>query len=218
MIAKVADITTQVRIALDQNQVSEKLGAFADTETLLLDEIIASKIPEAVRTVHLTAPTYLLESGQSFADSYITWEHGSNIVGVGMGSVLIPEDFLRLVSFRMSDWDRSVTSVITEDSPAYAMQRSRFAGVRGCPQRPVVAIVSKPQGLTLEFYACSAGNGVHIEHANYLPIPKIVGSDIFVCEKLFQPIVYATAAKVALTIKDAEMAQALMNNCKELMV
>ena len=57
-----------VRIALDQNNTSEQLLADGDIDTLSLDEIVRSKILEAVRRVHTEAPPYMLESGHDFGD------------------------------------------------------------------------------------------------------------------------------------------------------
>ena len=52
-------IQEDVRTALDQNMNSDTLKIIGDVDTLALDDIIASKILEAVKRVHSSAPSYL---------------------------------------------------------------------------------------------------------------------------------------------------------------
>lgn len=60
MVYKILQIARDVRIAIDQNMTSEQLIATDDIETLSLEEIIRSKIVEAVRRVETAAPVQFL--------------------------------------------------------------------------------------------------------------------------------------------------------------
>lgn len=213
MLYSVSELKEDIRIALDQNMTSEQLFETGDIDTLSLEEIIESKIVDAARLVEGTAPSYLLNGGKAFGDS-ISWDSAH---GYGSGRILLPDDFLRLVSFQMSDWDYPVTLPITEDDPAYAMQRSRYPGIKGNPQRPVVAITMQPAGQVLEFFSCMAGESVYIRRAQYIPIRTIEDGMIDLCEKLRRPIVYRAAQLVATSIGDTEAATALLNISNELM-
>ena len=51
-------IQEDVRTALDQNMNSDTLKIIGDVDTLALDDIITSKILEAVKRVHSSAPSY----------------------------------------------------------------------------------------------------------------------------------------------------------------
>ena len=62
MIYQLDKIMRDVRICIDQNMESEALVESGDIDTLALDEIIKSKILEAIQRVHVEAPNYLLES------------------------------------------------------------------------------------------------------------------------------------------------------------
>ena len=110
-----------------------------------------------------------------------------------------------------------VSEAITEEDEEYAMQRSRYAGIKGSPQKPVVAVVQQPIGLVLEFYSCYSGEHAYIKRARYIPIPRVVDGTIDLCEKLRPAIVYYTAYMVALSIKDGDLATAMLNQSKELM-
>lgn len=56
----------EIRIALDQNNSSALLEGVGDIDTLTVEEIITSKIVDAVRMVTIDAPSYLLDGGEAF--------------------------------------------------------------------------------------------------------------------------------------------------------
>lgn len=213
MIYSVSQIETDVRVVLDENKVSVQLAMLGDVDTLSVTEIVRSKIQDAARYCMQTAPLHLLDNGYPI-NAEPVWDVAE---GKGSGYLPLPDDFLRLRAFRMSDWERTVSEAITEDSPSYALQSSRYAGVRGNPQKPVVAVsVSRPEGLVLEFYSCNGGRGTHVQSARYLRIPEIEGDSIDFCPRLRSAVVYYAAYLVALTVKD-DNAQNLLQQSKEFM-
>lgn len=196
MIYQIQDIERDVRIALDENDVSTQLVQMGDVDTLALNDIIRSKIVEAVHRVELAAPAHLLEEGHDFS-SGIYWN------GDGSGWVLLPDDFMRLIAFRMSDWERTVYEAISVDDPLYAKQSSRYKGIRGNVQKPVCAIVNRAEGKALEFYACK-DNTAMIVRAGYLPYPSIDANDgIDISQRCYEAVIYTIAALVAATYGDS---------------
>lgn len=217
MTYSVTDLVGEIRIALDQNMNSEALTELNDIDTLSLDELIKSKVEDAARMVVMLAPAVLLGSGKAFGDT-IGWDMQA---GYGSGHIVLPDDFLRLIVFQMSDWSMPVTVAIDETSPLYSRQKSRYAGVRGNPQRPVVAIVQQPIGNVLEFYSCEQGEHVYIKMARYAPIPKRYTLDeeevIDLPEKLVRPVVYYAAYLVAVAQQQTEQAKGCMAVCEGLL-
>lgn len=213
MLYQVEALKADIRIALDQNMTSDQLFDTGDIDTLSLEDIIESKIADAARIVENGAPRHLLEGGKNFGDS-ISWD---SAVGYGSGRILLPDDFMRLVSFQMSDWSRPCTVAITEDDPLYAAQSSRFPGVRGNPQKPVVAVSMQPAGAVLEFFSCTQGPTVYVKRATYLPYPKIEDGYIDLCPKLHRAVIYYAAHLVAAATGDTNGATALLNISNELM-
>lgn len=211
MIYSLDDIKKDVRVALEENRGSGNI--MADVDTLSLDEVILSKIEDAVKEVYLIAPVHLLEPGNNFAES-IAWE---TEVGKGPGWTLLPNDFLRLMAFKMSDWERPVFAAILPDDPLYSLQSSRFAGIRGNRKKPVCAIVMRPQGKALEFYSCAAGETVTVEMAIYIPVPKISGSGINIFEGCYRSVVYKIAGLTASALKEYDFAKALFDISNELL-
>lgn len=210
MIYKLAEIAREVRIAIDQNMTSEQLIATDDIETLSLEEIIRSKIVEAVRRVETAAPVHFLEEGHDFGDA-VYW------ADLESGWVLLPDDFMRLIAFRMSDWERTVYAAISVGDPLYAKQSSRYKGIRGNVQKPVCAIVNRAEGKALEFYSCNSEEA-YVSRASYLPYPHIDEDDgIDISEKCFTAVIYTVAALVLTTYGEAEKASALTELAKSIL-
>lgn len=210
MIYQISKIMQDVRICLDQNHASQALLAEHDVDTLQLDEIIRSKILEAIQRVHLDAPNYLLEGGHNFGDA-VYWKEMES------GWVLLPEDFLRLVVFEMDDWEQAVYTAISTDDPDYKKQRSRFKGIRGTAQRPVCALAIRPEGKVLEFYSCKSNNAT-VSRAIYIPYPEIdADGGVDVCERCYNAVVYTAAGLTLTTLKD-DGASAMFELAKSFLV
>lgn len=202
MVYNIHDVMRDVRICLDQNMTSEQLLQDDDVDTLALDDIVRSKILEAVVRVHSNAPTYLLEEGHNFGDAVFWGDLES-------GWVLLPQDFMRLIAFEMSDWEQTVYTAISPADPAYAMQRQRVKALRGTAQKPVCVITTRPEGKALEFYSCKSEDA-YVSRGQYLPYPKVDEEDgIDICERCYTAVVYAAASLVLLTLGEGEKASAL---------
>lgn len=212
MIENVEILTRDVRVALDMNNSSEALLEEEDIDTLTVEQIIRSKIEEGARVVESNAPVWLLDSGKPLSGSITFREQ----VGIGRGRLQLPDDFMRLITFKMSDWERAVTQPLLETDEEYLLQSSRFSGLRGCPQKPVVAIINEPTGLVLEFWSCVGGPSVKLQRGRYLPIPKIRDTGIEICEKLRPAVVLHTAYLTALTLGRIDFAQTLLAQSKAL--
>ncbi|MDE5868807.1 MAG: hypothetical protein K2H18_01120 [Muribaculaceae bacterium] len=191
MIYSAEEMIRDVRVAIDMNCGEDRLAAVSDEDTLRLDELIYSKIEEAARIVLMDAPARLLESGHDLVN-----DDGSNFYmgDDGKGFVILPDNFLRLVSFRMSDWNRTVYEPITAADPLYARQSSRWKGICGNPERPVCALVRRSEGLVLEFFSCRDEEAT-VAQACYVPVPRIdQDGRIDVAEGCYRAAVYKAAA------------------------
>lgn len=202
MVYKIHDVMRDVRVCLDQNVTSEQLLATDDIDTLSLDEIVRSKILEAVMRVHAKAPAHLLEQGHNFGDAVYWGEMES-------GWTLLPDDFMRLIVFQMSDWERACYGAISTNDPEYDLQRQRIKALRGTAQKPVCAIAIRPEGKVLEFYSCKS-KSAYVSRAQYLPYPEIDAyGGIDICERCYMAVVYAAASLTLTTMGATEGASAL---------
>ena len=211
MVYKILHIARDVRIAIDENKTSEQLIADEDIDTLSLNDIVRSKIVEAVRRVVTEAPTHLLDGGLPFGDA-VFWR------SKGSGWTLLPEDFMRLLIFKMSDWERPVYEPITAADPQYQLQFSRYKGLRGNPQKPVVAIVNRAEGRVLELFSCKNNNAT-VEQAVYMPFPKVdCNGGIEIPERCYMSVVYQAASLVLATIGQGDLSSMMSDLSKQLLV
>lgn len=202
MIYQIDKIMQDVRICIDQNMTSDALLDTGDIDTLSLDEIIRSKILEAIQRVHLSAPSHLLEGGHNFGDA-VYW--GT----LESGWVLLPDDFMRLVVFEMNDWEQAVYQAISTDDAEYEKQRSRFKGLRGTSQRPVCALAVRPEGRVLEFYSCKSEEA-QVSRAIYIPYPTIDDDGgVDVSERCYTAVVYTAAGLTLITCGEADKGNTL---------
>lgn len=211
MIYQVGKIVSDVRVAIDNNFKEESLIKELDEDTLSLDELIVSKIEESAKRVLTGAPVHLLEGGKEIEDA-IYWNSDNRT-----GWILLPDDFLRLIVFRMSDWERPVYEAITAEDPRYQLQFSRCNGIKGTPQKPVVAIVSRREGLVMEFFSCKSTES-EVENGYYLTIPKIDRhGGIDLPERCYRAVVYTIASMVLLTLGQNELASILSEISKQIL-
>lgn len=197
------DIISAVRKTLDENEVSNSLVM---GDALSLDVIIQQMIVDGARIILESSPNKLLEEGVNLPTS-ITWETSE---GIGMGHILLPDDFCRLAIFKMSDWERAVTTTITSAEPQYAKCRSKYIGIAGGTAKPICAITSNSIGKIMEFYSCRQGEGVKISIAQYHPYPSIEKSMININRDLYTPTIYYIAGLTALVYKDTVQSNNLM--------
>ncbi|MBO4659730.1 MAG: hypothetical protein J5637_08915 [Prevotella sp.] len=177
-------ILHDVSVRLDLDDDDQPLIAVNDRGARTIADIIASQVEWGARQVIEEAPSEKLAPGVPLHGG-VAWQQAP---GVGMALLLLPDDFLRLLAIRMSDWQRDA-KVITALDEEYQWQSSRFPAIRGNPERPVAAIVTTPMGQAVELYSSQGGAGVTIAKALYQPVPHIVQGTIELPPLLYHNII-----------------------------
>lgn len=196
-------IVREVKIILDENIETGSVLA-KDYNQLEIETLIRSRIVDAVMAVHEEAPSDMIDGGTDMKSQPINMHTG----GLGTGYIELPDDFMRLVIFKLTAWRRPVIEPIRDTDPLYFMQKSKFNGIRGGVDKPVCALSTGQNGRILEFYSVPAGETATIEIAKYLALPEITGVDdegngmIEISKRLMRPVYYYTAGLVATTLKD----------------
>lgn len=207
-----------VKVAIDMNSHSEPLLLEGDPDTLSLDEVIMAKLTDAVRLVEMEASPELLENGHDFVTFDSEHDLGETYIlnKDGSGMVTLPSDFMRLVAFRMSDWHRTVFEAISDRDPQYSLQSSKWKGIRGNPEKPVVAIVRRSEGKVLEFYSCNDPEA-EVTQATYISYPKIdLDGGIDIAEECYRAAVYR-AASLALASVGEQLSTTMLEISKSLL-
>ena len=209
--ASVATIITDVKRSIDENESASSILS-GNIDQLQMDALIRSKIVDAVRYIHQAAPISMVD-GQTAVGKpgySAAWATES-----GISTITLPTDFLRLVIFKMTNWTRPITNPILDTDPEYAMQRSKYKGIKGGKEKPVAAITTNGSGSkVLEGFTSETAD---VEKIVYIPIPSISGTSpnetVNICAQLYQPVIYHCAGLVAMTYKD-ELAKDLFEIAK----
>jgi len=163
MVIRIADLVSKVMKILDENEeiiVDKMEFGYPGTN---LPELIAETLP-------CIAERVVSEASLHEIDEWLELDCDFEWVSPGRGEMELPNDFMRLVTFRMSDWKHSVSSVISSDSPLYALRFSPLASRRTVRKAPAVAIVEGSCRRILEFIG-SEDPGAYLERGGYLPLP-----------------------------------------------
>lgn len=212
MIYKTEEITEMVRVLLDHAKESGTLFALDDADALGIETIIRSKIEPGTRIVLTLAPAEQIDTAVPLHGS-LSWRGEP---GIGMGLLRLPDDYLRLLSVKLSDWQRPAR-IISETDPEYAWQSSRYLGVKGNPDRPVAALVRYPEGLCVECYSSIGGEEVTLERGLYVREPEIVGDCIDLPFRLVGSIIRMIASMACLTLGDATTASLMERRAMEML-
>lgn len=207
-------LVQRVKNVIDQNMESDGMEAFGDVDTLSMVQVLSENLLPAIRLIETNASPELLGDAKDvpLTMESCPFDDGGELV---CKSGALPDDFMRFVAFRMSDWKKVVTEAITETSAMYAMQSSRVRAVRGNTQKPVVAIVHGPNGLVIEAYTTHTDSTVAL--AKYLPNPSISDDGrVMLCPLLVDAIVYATAYLVANSYNAINQAQIFLSTAVSL--
>lgn len=92
--------------------------------------------------------------------------------GDGAGHVTVPDDFLRLVEFKMTEWKRPVNVAYDEGSPMALRQYNRF--IRGGCCKPVCVLAQRNGRLVLEYFSVKQ---VH-QLDRFLYVPVVAAEDL----------------------------------------
>lgn len=132
-----------------------------------LNIMINSLLDEAAKRVLLNAPIHVLDPVKS-AETTGTQIANDNDVGY----IKLADNFLRLVSLKMNDWNREVTQAITTADRRYSVQRNKYT--RGRTQKPVAVFMTKTIGgeqkRVIEYYSVDGSHA--IEYLYYIQETK----------------------------------------------
>lgn len=173
----------------------------------LLGEPVGNFLDEAGRQLLKVAPAYAFKGRYA---SFTPQNSGLIDNGDGTGSVLLPENFVRMIAFRMAGWQRDATHLYTTDDPIYRKQSNPY--LRGGVSNPVVVLC----GHRLNYYSLPKGAEHKIEKAEFLTdIPVDLLDDV-----LIDALAWLTASKVLDVLHEnaqAEIAKGQYAQCINLL-
>ena len=128
----------------------------AHTDEGLMNNIIKSKIGDALRWICLYAPADLLGGTDEYVSGTTTpiatgilvdmpttgTLAPTPIVGTQAGKLVMPSDFVKLARVRVAGWHRAVKNLLSEDSDEY-LQLYDTNGATATEDRPQAALIEK---------------------------------------------------------------------------
>lgn len=206
----VSEIVSNVRSILDLNASSSGMESMG---TLTVEDIIRDRLPASARFICLKAPTSMLGEGETstLSAKRLSTDKDGDFVRYDTIRIALPDDFLRLITFKMSHWSRAVGYLMPESSAEYKMMQSKYAGIRGDAENPKAAIVIDELGdRAIECTGCGE-DVLKVSRFRYLSDPRIDSSDnIQIPKLLVNAIEYYTAYLTAIALSMGDVAQSLM--------
>ena len=161
------EVTRQVLALLDENESTVLERTEYSDEEATLPALIERLMPEAGEAVIRDAdPDSVAVCPGMFVGAMEV-----HTDACGLRWVALPDDFARLVYFRMSDWQRGVTRPLRLDSAEYALRHSDGVRVGKRNRGPAVAVIREGGLRMLEVMGSAAD--AKVAAACYLAVPKI---------------------------------------------
>lgn len=108
-----------------------------------IDSFAENLLDECAKEVLLKAPAWRLNGMSGGIDVFANKD--------GSGYIVLPERFLRLLEFKMTEWKRAVVNVAEPGSDIALKQSNRF--LRGGINKPICVFAHRPEGRVIEYYS-----------------------------------------------------------------
>lgn len=203
-----SEIYAKVKAFIDEVGENDSEFMLSDKDTQNLETIINEVALPSVRNVHLNAPNgTLIGEPQEIEDFSID---STSLVG----TITLPEKFLRLVSAKLNTWDSPVTRAITEDMAEYRMQSNKY--MRGTYNKPVCAVVRTSEGaLKLELYSAKSASDtlalILLTEPAWAPDEDNGEQYVLICPRLKNAIIAQITGQLLLALNEDQRAQTFLS-------
>lgn len=126
------------------NEIGEETNSsLLDEDTIKIDQYIESCIGDALAMIVLKSAIPV--NPKKGTSSPVKNDDGT-------GYIVLPDDFLKLIAFRMEGWKRTVSEAFPLESEQAKQQSNEYT--RGGNNKPVCILSYSPEGKkTLEYYS-----------------------------------------------------------------
>lgn len=201
------ELVNRVRRKIDEVSAQDTpLQTITIADENAVDAIIDSLLDESAKEILLKAPVQRLTVTSSTPSTVM------NDNDTTTGYIQVPEDFLRLVSFKMGDWHRSVTDLAVKGDAISMRQHNKY--IRGGVAKPVGVISRNDKGIIIEYY--STQQATHTL-AEFLYIKEDIAENI-ADGQMVDALTWICAGKVLSVYGNLQMAQNAYDNAQSLMI
>lgn len=199
-------IINKVKTRIDEVSASGDVIVNVGVEnTKPYDSIIDELLDESALEILLKAPFYRLtiSSGNVSPVKDSTDNH--------IGTITLPTDFLRLVSFRMKEWQQPVTSFAIQGDEVAQKQANKH--IRGGVAKPVAVLSKSNSGYVATYYSVQSSH----ELKEFLYIKKDTAENM-ADSQLIDAMTWICAGKVLGVLNQPTLSNVCYENAKGLMV
>lgn len=225
---EIAALVNKVKTKIDEISTSDTpLQSITMADEKPIDTIIKSLLDESALEILLKAPFYRLSiTDATSAASTITatadkittttkdesGKETTSSIQLPTGTIKVPDNFLRLVSFRMSDWQRSVTELATKGDAVSRRQSNK--NLRGGISRPIGVLTKNSSSIIIEYY--STYESTH-KISEFLYIARTT-ADKIADSQMIEAMTWICAGRALSIMGDAEAAKNAYDNAQSLMM
>lgn len=185
-MVKKDEIISKVKAIMNEIGEEETNSSLLDEDTIKIDQYIESCIGDALAMI-------VLKSAIPVNPKKGTSNPVNN--NDGTGYIVLPDDFLKLIAFKMEGWKRTVSEAFPLDSEKAKQQSNEYT--RGGNNKPVCVLSYSPEGKkVLEYYSVTGSNhtvSVFVYEASYEPSS---GINMKSSDAVFYALCYMTAGLV----------------------
>ncbi len=207
MEALMSDLVKEMRLAMDEVIHDTQNDIFEDDS----DEEMRQAIETASQQLLLQAPSQMLQPKRVLSSLNNTGKQDYDAIQVqytdGHGSLMIPDDWLRLVELKLNSWQSALTTLMEPGSKEAQMQASRWT--RGTPQKPKGMITISPTTGKRVLMYWTAGR----YDANHAPVERVYDHEV----ELFTYIPYQKVED-SNGLSDKKISLALTDECRKYLV
>lgn len=150
-------LVDKVRTLLNEVRGESGVSLITD-DTLLLDRYISELLPEAILFIQMNRKKGVL-NGKNFADCKVSE------ISEGKGVIVLPEDYVRLVSLKLDVWKKPCFTVSEPGSPTDNAQHNKY--MQAGKYSPVCVEVPTTEGAQLNVYPVTTNTEPTVEYLIY---------------------------------------------------
>lgn len=201
-----SELINKVKTRMDEVCVSGDIISPVGIEnTNPYNSIIDELLDESALEVLLKAPFHRLHITRGAIDAV------QNSSDTTIGTIQIPDDFVRLVSFKMKEWKQPVTSFAVQGGEIARKQSNEH--IRGGIAKPIAVLCKDDVGYYAEYYSVKSSHEVE----DFLYIKKDIAENI-TDSHLIEIMVWICAGKTLAVLGEGTLSNQCYEEAKGLML
>lgn len=202
-------LINKVKTRIDEVSASGDVIVDVGVEnTKPFDSIIDELLDESALEILLKAPFYRLPV---YKATNLTAKKDTNDDRIG--SITLPNDFIRLVSFKMKGWLQPVLSFALPGDAVAIKQSNKY--IRGGVAKPVAVLFKDDTSMYINYYSVASESDHEVTEFNYI---KSLTADKITDDQLVDAMCWICAGKTLGIIGEKALSDLCYENAKGLMI